>query len=88
MQPKTKGKVSAEEQRRKAQKRAVPKVVSSARDKIVVNVGRHLSSSKEHITKGSSHYIRLLKTAQRYTGTAELQVYLEKATPKDSEEED
>lgn len=57
-------------------------------DKIVVNVGRHLSASKEHnITKGSSHYIRLLKMAKRYTGTAELQVYLETETPK-SEEDD
>lgn len=50
-------------------------------DKIVVNVGRHLSASKEHnITKGSSHYIRLLKMAKRYTGTAE-------ETPKSKEDD-
>ena len=35
-------------------------------DRIVVNVGRHLSSSKQHnIQKNSSHYVRLLKTAKR-----------------------
>lgn len=41
-------------------------------DSILVNVGRHLSSIKGHNIKKTGHYIRLLKTAQHYTGTAEL----------------
>ena len=50
-------------------------------DKVVVNVGRRLSSSREHkIAKGSSHYLRLMKAARRYTGTSELEVYLERPT--------
>ena len=54
---------------------------------MTVNVGRHLSSVTSHnIKQESSHYIRLLKTAQRYTGTAELQAYLE--TPNESDEEE
>lgn len=65
-------------------------------DRIVVNVGRHLSSRKQHnIQKNSSHYVRLLKTAKRYTGTAELQAYLatsnesaESEEEEDDEEED
>ena len=58
-------------------------------DRIVVNVGRHLSSSKHHnIQKNSSHYIRLLKTAKRYTGTAELQAYLETSNESAEAEED
>ena len=55
---------------------------------IVVNVGRHLSSIKGHnIKKDSSHYIRLLKTAKRYTGTAELQAYLPNPNESDEEED-
>ena len=56
-------------------------------DSIVVNIGRHLSARKGHnIKRNSAHYIRLLKTAQRYTGTAEVQTYL--ARPNESKEED
>ena len=56
-------------------------------DSIVVNMGRHLSYIKGHnIKKDSSHYIRLLKTAHQYTGTAELQAYL--ASPNESDEEE
>ena len=55
---------------------------------IVVNVGRHFSSIKGHnIKKDSSHYIRLLKTAKRYTGTAELQAYLPNPNESDEEED-
>lgn len=58
-------------------------------DKIVLNVGRHLSSSKGHnIAKGSARYLRLLKVARRYTGTAEMQVYLEKPTSEESGKEE
>lgn len=54
-----------------------------------MNVGRHLSTIKEHnIPKGSSHYLRLPKSATRYTGTAELEVYLETPTLEEREEEE
>lgn len=56
-------------------------------DSIIVNIGRHLSARKGHnIKKNSAHYIRLLKTAHRYTGTAELQTYL--GRPNESKEEE
>ena len=51
-----------------------------------MNVGRHLPPLTATISKNSTHYIRLLKTAQRYTGTAELQAYL--ATPNESDKEE
>lgn len=47
-------------------------------NKVILNVGRHLTEGKSHgLKKGSAEYNEMMKSAKKYTGLGDIEAYLE-----------